>query len=179
LHRSGQAAMLSDRRGKYGCASAGSSQISENRDATVRRATDAPRLHERLSRGPEHSAGRDNVPADSRPHGPRCIRSIRSGKSPRCSVRSRHLAVGLGGWGKLKVARRPGFQRPAFDERIGPAAQGWNVDVNPVLPPDDRAGVIAELGPLLWKQGVREVLDMLRHKIMLVVQDEGLEKLDE
>ena len=80
-----------------------------------------------------------------------------------------------GRWGELKFPRRPGFERSALDQRIRPLAQSGNMNVDPVLPPVNRASAIAESGLFFRHQRVRQLFDIVRGEVMLVQQDEGLE----
>ena len=46
-----------------------------------------------------------------------------------------------------KLRARARFQRTPFDQRIGPLAQGGNMNVDPVIPPVNRARVVSESRP--------------------------------
>src|SRR4029077_6946257 len=77
------------------------------------------------------------------------------------------------------TARRTGFQRTTLDERITPLSQGRNVDVDPVVPPIEAAGIEAEIGAFGWREGGAELFDVKRFENVFVVQDERLEERDE
>src|SRR6202521_3252235 len=127
---------------------------------------------------PEGSGQRRDPPADWRPHALRCSPSPRSGISPRCSVspRLRRFTIRRR---QFKATRRAGFQRPSLDQRIRPPPECGNMNVDPIFPPIERAGVIAEFCLLLRNQGIRQLLDVLRGEVMFVQQYEWLEELNE
>src|ERR1700690_1869616 len=77
------------------------------------------------------------------------------------------------------TARGTGFQRTALDERITPLSQGRNVDVDPVVPPIEAAGIESEIGAFGEREGGAELFDVKSFEDVIVVEDEGLEKRDE
>ena len=79
-------------------------------------------------------------------------------------------AISVGGH-KLKGARRPRFQRTPFNQRIRPAPQRRNVNVDPVFPPVEPARVVPERLLLFRHQRVRKLLDIIGGKIMLVAAE--------
>src|SRR3984893_11732200 len=141
-------------------------------------ATDAARPRAGPPPAPEGSGQRRDSPADWRPHALRCSRSPRSGISPRCSVsprlrpftmRRRHS----------EAARRARFQRPSLDQRIRPPPECGNMNVDPIFPPIEQAGVIAKFCLLLRNQGMRQLLDVFGGEVMFVQEYEWLEELNE
>jgi hypothetical protein len=66
-----------------------------------------------------------------------------------------------------------------FDERIAPLSQRRNVHVDPVVPPIDRARVVAEIGAFFRWQGSAQLLDVRCFKHVIVQQDERFEQRDE
>ncbi len=134
----------------------------------------------RTSRFRSHHA----APADWRRHARRCIRSHRSGISPRCSVRSRLHGIAIfarclsfpvaGGICSMRGGTR--FQRTPFNQRIRPPPQCRNVNVNPILPPVEPRRVIAENLLLLRSQRLRKLLHIVRDKVMLVLQNKRLKQ---
>ncbi len=71
------------------------------------------------------------------------------------------------------------FQLASFDERITPLAQSGNVHVDPVIPPIEGAGIVAEVGLFVGRERGAEAFDVGGFKDMIVVEDEGLEERDE
>src|SRR3954469_16414394 len=137
------------------------------------------RPHEDRGRGRAGSETRPDRAANLRRRAHRCIRSSRSGISPRCSIRSGFDCFSLCRVSLLQFARRARFEWAAFDQRIGPLAQSRNVNVDPVIPPVERGGVIGEGFTLVGNQCLREFLYVLGYKIMLIEQDEWLEEFNQ
>src|SRR5216683_1035542 len=78
-----------------------------------------------------------------------------------------------------QVAGRTRLQRTPFDQGISPPAQGRNVNIDPVIPPVECPGVVAEEFLFFRNQRVGKLFHILRNKIVLIVQDERLEQLNE
>src|SRR6202050_61160 len=77
------------------------------------------------------------------------------------------------------VTSRSSFHGTSFNQRIAPLAQRRNVDVDPVVPPVQGAGVVAEGFALLGRQVGAEALDIGGFKDVVVLEDERLEERDE
>src|SRR5215471_4241418 len=146
--------------------------------AIARPATAYPALPAGRARALAGSAKRRSPAEDWRRHGRRCIRLNRSGISPRCSVGACSNGVNIC-WCKLKSSWRPGFQRAALNEGICPSPQRWNVNVDPILPPVERACVIRKLISFLGNESVGELLDIICGEVVLVKQNKGLKQLDQ
>src|SRR5215471_18003355 len=143
------------------------------RDATARNARVLAALPWDREHAPAGSGMRHSARADWRRHGRRYIRWNRSGISPRCSVRACFDGVDICGC-KLKGSWRPGLQRAALDEGIGPSPQRRDMDVDPVLPPVERARVVGKSSSLFGHQRVRELLDVFRGEVVFIQQNKGL-----
>src|SRR6266496_651759 len=117
--------------------------------------------------------------ASWRRHVRRYIRSSQSGISPRCSVRSSLNCFSVCAVGFVQLARRAGFQRPSFDQRIGPLAQSGNVNVNPVVPPVERRGVIGKGFTFMRNQSRRKFLHIFCDEVMFVEQDKRLKEFNQ
>src|SRR5262249_18447638 len=142
-------------------------------DEAEAHATSVIALPADLSRARAHLARPHGLREDWRRRERRCIRSNRSGISPRCSIRSRSDRVLIRGR-KLHCARRTRLQRPTLDQRISPAAQGRDVNVDPILPPVERARIVTKLSAFFGYERVVKFFNVLRHKIVLVKQNERL-----
>ena len=98
------------------------------------------------------------APAGLRPSAPAALASLR--------CRERHAAP------------RASFRRAAFDQRIAPLAQRRNVDVDPIVPPIERARVVAEIGAFVGGQSRAQPLHVRGLEDVVVVKNEWLEKRD-
>src|SRR3954451_2036007 len=130
------------------------------------------------ARAPVGSATRRADREDWPRHARRCIRSNRSGISPRCSVSSGFYWVAVCGR-KLKGARRASLQMTSFYQRISPTAQSRNMDVDPIFPPIERGRIVTKLIPLLGHQRIGKLLHVFCDEIVFIQQNEGFEELDE
>src|SRR5215469_6777529 len=168
-------------RERCGCESAGTRRSDESPCATAAPARGGPRRHAPPCCGSGDSGRHRASREDWRRRARQCSRSIRSGKSPRCSVGACFdgSAVRLWFWGKLKASRRTRFQWSALDQRIRPSAQSGNMDVDPVLPPVDRAREVTKSSTLFWYQCIGKFFDVIGDEVMLVLQDKRLEQSDE
>src|ERR1700739_1457320 len=79
--------------------------------------------------------------------------------------------------GRGKGAARALFRRAPFDERIDPAPQSRNVNVNPIIPPVNGGRIVAKGSALLRGKRGGKQLDVLGLEDLFVVQDEGLVQL--
>src|SRR5579863_4016935 len=68
------------------------------------------------------------------------------------------------------------FRMTALDERIAPLAQRWNVDIDPVIPPVDRTGIVTEIGVFAGWKCRAQLLDVNGFENVIVVQDERFEE---
>src|SRR3984957_1325692 len=178
-HRgSGQKRETSDHPRKLGSSFAGTRRSGGSRDAVAARATGATAPPAGHAHAPANSARLRGPPANWRQRARRCIRSIRSGISPRSSVGPGLQRVAVGGR-ELKSARRTRFEWPAFNQRISPTTQGRNVNVDPILPPIKGTRVVGEFGLLFRHERVSKFLDIVRGEGVLVEENEWLEKLDQ
>ena len=99
--------------------------------------------------------------------GRRCRRCARcSGGARFACARKRH------------VAPRAGFRRTPFDQRIAPLAQRRNVDIDPVVPPIERAGIVAEMARSSGGSAALSV-PRWRPEYVVVVENERLKERDE
>ena len=80
--------------------------------------------------------------------------------------------------GPVQLARRARFQRTALHQRIAPAPQRRNVNVDPVIPPVDRFRIELEQRALFGRQRGRKQSRVLALKDVLVVQNKRLVQLD-
>ena len=71
------------------------------------------------------------------------------------------------------------FRLASFDERITPLAQSGNVHVDPVIPPIEGAGIVAEVGLFVGRKGGAEAFDVGGLEDVIVVKDERFEEGDE
>ena len=79
----------------------------------------------------------------------------------------------------MEFAPPPRFNGLAFDQRIHPPAQRRNVNVDPVVPPIDGVGFIAELRSLIRRQCGRKNFHVVGFEDLLVLQDERLVEINQ
>ena len=77
------------------------------------------------------------------------------------------------------IAARARFRRTALDERITPLSQRRNVNVDPVVPPIDAAGIEAEIVAFIRRKRGTQLFHVHRLKYMIVVQNKWFEKRHE
>src|SRR3981189_1917955 len=79
----------------------------------------------------------------------------------------------------LHLARRARSQRSASHQRIAPAAQGGNVDIDPVVPPINGLRIESENFALFWSERRGKQARVFTFENVLVVQNERFVKFDE
>src|SRR5277367_394439 len=89
-----------------------------------------------------------------------------------CGARTLRGGGRLGG--PIELSRGPRFQRTPFHQRVAPAAQRWNMDINPIVPPVNRFRREAEDRLFVRRQCSGEQSGIFRFKNVFVVQNEWL-----
>src|SRR5260221_14005190 len=102
----------------------------------------------------------------------------------RAREKNRHGLSALSGAGRgtcgnrlrppVQLARRAGFERSAFPQRIAPATKRRGMHVNPVVPPIDRFGIECKEFFFFRTQGGGEQSGILAFEKMIVVKGERL-----
>ena len=85
----------------------------------------------------------------------------------------------IAGMLQRKSAVRTHFHRAPFDERVDPPAQGWNMDVNPIIPPVNGGRIVTKRLALFRRKRCGKQLHILSFKDLLVMQDKRLVELDQ